>query len=101
MQGIFQITSLSLQCPADKDGRSCRSKAACSVSMTSDYGTHNWTERPYCSKKTMLTIFTLISLILTEICDRLIFENGRTYINFTSVINKVLENVSHNLSYEK
>jgi len=43
MQGIFQITSLSLQCPADKDGRSCHNKAACSVSMTSDYGTHNWT----------------------------------------------------------
>jgi len=38
MQGVFEITSLSVSCLVDEDGRHCREKAACSVSLTDNKG---------------------------------------------------------------
>jgi hypothetical protein len=38
MQGVFEIISLSVSCPADEDGRHCREKATCCVSLTDDKG---------------------------------------------------------------
>ncbi|RHN75363.1 putative PPC domain-containing protein [Medicago truncatula] len=36
--GVFEITSLSLQCLADEDGHQCQNKATCSVLLTDDKG---------------------------------------------------------------
>jgi hypothetical protein len=78
MQEISQITSLSLQYPADEDVRPCRNNAACSVSWT-DYegktykvtGVINYL---VANGPIEVRTFTLISLKFTEICDRLIFK---------------------------
>jgi hypothetical protein len=72
MQGIFEITSLSLQCLADEDGRPCRNKATCYVLLTDAKGnTFESTgvnsliaDGPIKVRKTCYQ--SLISLMLTE-----------------------------------